>query len=204
MTMNKYKVLALMGESGSGKSTISDMLCQLYPKDFKRVITCTTRPPRDYEKDGIDYHFLTSDEFARKVLDGSMLEAQIFNDWHYGTPINSLSENVINIAILTPEGVRIFQEYSNIDLLTIHLIAPAKNRIVRMLDREAEPNIDEIFRRYNADLKDFSEANLADINIAARPYNIHLPESTCIIINNTIRREKVNWWKNSTEIICKI
>ena len=56
----------------------------------KGIVSCTTRPPRDYEVDGVDYHFLTPDQFAEKVLDGSMLEAASFNGWFYGTAISEL------------------------------------------------------------------------------------------------------------------
>lgn len=160
--MSKYKVLALMGESGSGKDTLKNTLCTQYPDTFRRVVTCTTRPARNKEKNGVDYFFLTPDEFAKKILDMSMLEAQCFNGWYYGTPIDSFKEGIINVVILTPDGVRNVQETKDINLLTVYLKVPAKKRIIRALKREDNPDIDEIYRRYKADLKDF--ASLDDID----------------------------------------
>ena len=62
---NKYTIIAIMGKSGSGKDT----LCKALFKepaflDANLIVSCTTRPIRDYETDGIDYHFLTTEEFT--------------------------------------------------------------------------------------------------------------------------------------------
>ena len=58
--MNKYTIIAIMGKAGSGKDTLCKAL--LNEPEFltaRPIVSCTTRPIRDYEKDGIDYHFLT-------------------------------------------------------------------------------------------------------------------------------------------------
>lgn len=100
------KIVALMGESGSGKDTILHNIMEKYPSYFNEIISCTTRPPREGEKDGVNYHFLSIDEFTKKVLNGDMLEATEFNDWHYGTDRESLTIDKINIGVFNPEGVR--------------------------------------------------------------------------------------------------
>ena len=79
------KIVALMGEAGSGKDTILHSIMEKYPSYFNEIISCTTRPPREGEKEGVNYYFLSIDEFTKKVLNGDMLEATEFNDWHYGT-----------------------------------------------------------------------------------------------------------------------
>ena len=52
----KYKIIALFGKSSAGKDTIQKWLVQ-HMDNAHEIISCTTRPPRDYENDGIDYHF---------------------------------------------------------------------------------------------------------------------------------------------------
>ena len=59
MKMKKFKVLAIMGKAGSGKDTIAKELLNLRPEKFNRVVSATTRPPREGEVNGVDYHFLT-------------------------------------------------------------------------------------------------------------------------------------------------
>ena len=100
---NHYKIIALFGPSGSGKDTLAKILAER--KDINEIVSCTTRPMRDYEKDGVDYHFLTNEDFAKKVLDGSMLEATSFRDWFYGTPIDSLKEDKINVGVFNIQGI---------------------------------------------------------------------------------------------------
>ena len=50
--MSKIKVVALFGKSGAGKDTIQRYLIDTYPNDTKSIVSCTTRPKRDYEQDG--------------------------------------------------------------------------------------------------------------------------------------------------------
>ena len=78
--MNKIKVIALFGKSASGKDSIQKWIIKSFPSATHSIISCTTRPKRDYEEDKKDYFFLTNEEFANKVLDGSMLEATEFNN----------------------------------------------------------------------------------------------------------------------------
>ena len=70
--MQKIKVVALFGKCSAGKDTIQNWLIANSP-NIKKIVSCTTRAPRDYEVDGVDYHFLTTLEFTQKVLDGLML-----------------------------------------------------------------------------------------------------------------------------------
>ena len=61
------KVIALFGPSGSGKDTVAKILAK--QKNVNEIVSCTTRPMRDYEQDGIDYHFLTNEQFASALDD---------------------------------------------------------------------------------------------------------------------------------------
>lgn len=149
------KIVALMGEAGSGKDTILHKLMEQYPAYFNEIISCTTRPPREGEKNGVNYYFLSIDEFTQKVLNGDMIEATEFNDWHYGTDRESLTIDKINIGVFNPEGIRCLQEDDNIELYVFYVRAAGKQRLLRQLNREENPDVDEIVRRYKTDTQDF-------------------------------------------------
>lgn len=151
------KIVALMGEAGSGKDTILHKIMEQYPLYFNEIISCTTRPPREGEKDGVNYYFLTIEQFTNKVLNGDMLEATEFNDWHYGTDRESLTTDKINIGVFNPEGIRCLQEDENIDLTVFYVRAAGKQRLLRQLNREENPDVDEIIRRYKTDTMDFGD-----------------------------------------------
>jgi guanylate kinase len=75
-------LLILSGPSGVGKDTVARMLIERRPDDFHFVVTATTRPPRDNERHGHDYIFVSFDEFARMIEAGELLEyAVVYNDY---------------------------------------------------------------------------------------------------------------------------
>ncbi len=76
-------LLIVSGPSGSGKTT----LCRRAEADGLTAysISCTTRPPRPGEQDGVDYHFLTPEDFAAKVAAGEFLEHATVHGNSYGT-----------------------------------------------------------------------------------------------------------------------
>ena len=152
--MSKIKVLALFGKSGAGKDTIQKWMVSKYD-NCKGIVSCTTRPPRDYEIDGVDYYFLTPDKFAEKVLDGSMLEAASFNGWFYGTAISELSEDKINVGVFNIKGVERLLEDNRIEVLPVYVKSFDRTRLLRNLSREEWPNCEEICRRFLTDEQDF-------------------------------------------------
>jgi guanylate kinase len=78
-------LLVLAGPAGSGKSTLCDRLVAA-GLGFSRVVTTTTRAPRDGETDGLHYHFFTAAEFDRRLVAGEFLEwAWVHGERRYGT-----------------------------------------------------------------------------------------------------------------------
>ena len=153
--MNKIKIIALCGKAGSGKDTILKEVITRCPH-IHEIVSCTTRPRREGEVDGVNYHYLTNEEFAEKVLNNDMLEATIFNDWCYGTSYSALDPLNINIGVFNPEGISILQDDPRISLDVYYIWASGKTRLLRQLNREGEPDVAEIIRRYGTDEKDFS------------------------------------------------
>lgn len=93
-----------------------------------------------------------------------MLEATVFNNWCYGTSINNLSANKLNIGVFNPEGIEILQDRNDINLIIILIEADDKTRLLRQLNREEYPDCHEIIRRFGTDEIDFSIDRIKDIN----------------------------------------
>ncbi|MBP8950414.1 MAG: guanylate kinase [Candidatus Promineofilum sp.] len=75
-------LLILSGPSGVGKDTVARMVIERRPDSFYFVVTATTRPPRDDERHGVDYMFVSFDEFARMIEEDELLEyAVVYNDY---------------------------------------------------------------------------------------------------------------------------
>ena len=150
-----YKIIALIGEAGCGKDTILKEVLAAAPTTFNEIISCTTRPPREGEVDGVNYFFIDAEEFAYKVLNYEMIEATSFNDWFYGTSYDALRSDVPNIGVFNPDGIRALQGRPDIDLTVYKVVCKDKTRLLRQLNRENDPNVDEIVRRYKTDKDDF-------------------------------------------------
>lgn len=161
----KYKLIAIIGSAGSGKDSILQKVAELNPW-VHEIVSCTTRPPRDGEVDGVNYHLLTNEQFACKVLDNQMLEATVFNDWCYGTSFDSLYMTAINIGVFNPAGIESILAYKDkFDLTVYYVRASDKTRLIRQLNREEDPDIDEIFRRFKTDREDFFDLDFDYIEL---------------------------------------
>lgn len=87
-------LIILTGKTASGKDTIKDALLSKYP-NLRRVITTTSRNIRSGEKNGIDYYFITKDEFKDKIKKGQFIEYVQYGGNLYGTTKEEL-ENTLN------------------------------------------------------------------------------------------------------------
>ncbi len=80
------KVIIFSAPSGSGKSTIINHLMGHPELNLEFSVSCTSRPPRGRERDGVEYHFVTPVEFRRMVDRGEFLEyEEVYRDRYYGT-----------------------------------------------------------------------------------------------------------------------
>lgn len=156
-------IVCLVGKSAAGKDSIAYLLSK--QPGWHNVVSCTTRPMREGEKEGVNYHYLSAEEFAQKVVNGDMLEATYFNNWHYGTMKSSLVDGV-NVGVWNPEGYDCLRETVKFDkdvkLLPYYVKCDDKTRLLRSLNRERHPDVHEIVRRFQADEEDFEWLDEAD------------------------------------------
>ncbi len=83
----KGKLLVFSAPSGSGKTTIVHWLMENHPEfNLRFSVSCTTRPPRGQEKDGVDYFFLSPEEFRKKIGEKAFVEyEEVYEGRFYGT-----------------------------------------------------------------------------------------------------------------------
>ncbi len=152
-------LIVIAGPAGSGKSTLCDRLVQEVPA-FTRVVTTTTRAPRDGEINGVHYHFFTPEEFQRRVAAGEFLEwAQVHGDNKYrlyGTLKSSVLEPLVagrNLVMsIDVQGVESMRRMAKSDArlhraMTTVFIRVDRERLIARMRARAQDHEDEIARR---------------------------------------------------------
>lgn len=151
-----YKIIAIMGEAGTGKDTLMQRVLAADPA-LHEIISCTTRPKREGEYEGVNYFYYTPEQFGQKVLNDEMLECTSFNGWFYGTSYESVRSDCINIGVFNPAGVDSILARPDVDAMVFYVRTGDKTRLLRQLNRENNPDVNEIIRRFKTDTIDFSD-----------------------------------------------
>lgn len=149
-TNNKGLLIVVSGPSGAGKDTI----CQKLIKENSNIwmsVSMTTRKPRPLEKDGVDYFFVSNEEFESKINNNTFLEYASYNDNYYGTPKDKVEEKLnegkdvilvidingaVSIKKIIPSALFIFIMPPDMETL--------KNRLI---DRKTESK-DKVVQRF--------------------------------------------------------
>lgn len=173
----------LMGKSASGKDTL-----------YKRIISelgliptvlYTTRPIRDNEHEGVEYHFVDEAAFQNMNEQGAVIEYRVyetvFGKWIYFTAAESISLEKGNcIGIGTLESyVKISEYYEKGTVIPLYIEVDDDTRFLRAVEREksqSRPKYLELCRRFVADSIDFSDEKLENAGITFRFDNSDTPE----------------------------
>ena len=174
-----------MGKSSTGKDTIYKHL--LDRMDLKKVVLYTTRPIRNKEKDGEEYHFCTKEEEESLFLAGKIIEKRTYQTVHGPWDYFTVDDGSIDLSrynylmIGTLEAYEsLCRYYSNEKIVPIYIEVEDGERLTRALCREKkqpEPKYEEMCRRFLGDAKDFSEERLTECGITKRFDNQTLTET---------------------------
>jgi len=156
----KIKRLILVGKAASGKDH-ARKICEQW-LGIKYEISYTTRPPREDEQDGLDYYFLSSEEFNRMIDEDKWYEYVQFNGWYYGTTKEQFYTQG-RVFIMTPSGLSHLSEEDRAESLVIYFDMPDEIRRNRMYERRG--NADSVERRIEADNVDFADFTNYDVKI---------------------------------------
>ena len=142
-------MIVLVGESASGKSSIERYLVDNY--GYNKIVSYTTRSPRPNEVDGIDYHFVSIEEFKSLKKQGFFAETAVYNNWYYGTAKEDCTDD--KIAVLTPHGLRQISKVDGITTVSFYINVPRRDRLIKILQRGDD--IEEAYRRSLSDVGQF-------------------------------------------------
>lgn len=128
-------IIALLGESGAGKSLIERKLCEKL--GYEKMISCTTRQQRVGEINGKDYHFIDNETFKETLARGLFAEYEEYSQGRfYGTLKSDFETSTNKVTVLTPNGLRQLKRNCKMDnIVTIFVTANLGTRVKRYIDR---------------------------------------------------------------------
>lgn len=181
------KIYCMMGKSSSGKDTLYQKVLERLPQ-IHRVVPYTTRPIREGEQDGVEYHFVDDKQLAELETDGKIVELRAYNTIHGIWKYFTVDDGQIDLEqgdyllIGTLETYEKIREYYGAEhLVPIYIEVEDGERLARALERErrqAVPKYKEMCRRFLADEEDFCEENLKRLGIDKRYRNTDM--ETCL------------------------
>ena len=171
-TLNKHKgvMLVLSSPSGAGKSSICRALLDL-DKNLYLSISTTTRKKRPNEASGIDYNFVTLDEFEYKLRQNNFIEyAKVFNNF-YGTD-KSIVEDKINkgkdiLFDIDWQGAQQLREKMGEDIVSVFILPPSKKELERRLKERGQDTdkvVKERMSEATAEITHWAEYDYVIIN----------------------------------------
>jgi guanylate kinase len=158
----KTEKVILVGPSGSGKDFL---LRGLLKKDLNYAPKFTTRPKRKFESEGLEYQFLTNDDFIKLKSEEKIKTHQEFkigdSIWYYGVTKENFEKN--QLFIMTPHEISQLSEQDLKSCFVVYLDIPIDVRRTRLIKREDQN--DSVDRRLKADEADFATYNYYDLKI---------------------------------------
>lgn len=169
-TKSRGILIVISGPSGAGKGTICERLKE-HNKNIWLSTSMTTREPRGNEKNGVEYFFVTEEEFKKKIEEDGFLEyAIVHNNKYYGTPkdkiADKLNEGKDVILEIDIQGALEIQEKIN-DALFIFIMPPSmeilKDRLIKR-NTESEDKVLERFKTAYKEINEVTKYNYVVIN----------------------------------------
>ncbi len=162
-------LVILSSPSGVGKTTLTKKIQQKY-NNFKISVSHTTRKPRSNEVDGVDYYFISEDEFKKLITENSFYEYAKIYENYYGTLKDNVDSTLNENDILFDidwQGTKQLSQYKKLRLIKIYLITHNKEELKKRLlkrDKSTSDNINKRFNSFDEDIKHWNDYDYILIN----------------------------------------
>lgn len=151
-------MIILVGASASGKTEAAKRLKTLY--GIEKVVTTTTREPRTGEINGVDYFFVSVEEFQKRLKLNKFIEHTIYCNNYYGTGKDQIGFN--KVLVVEPDGLESFNNLNDPSIITFLLEADEEIRRERMINRGDNKN--DVEKRLINDSIKFNKDNICKVD----------------------------------------
>lgn len=154
------QVIVISAPSGAGKDTVVKELMKNNPNSRWVSVSATSRAPREGEQEGVDYYYLSKEEFEQKIEEGFFLEYTNYAGNYYGTPKKYIQEKVAQgtdvILIIEIEGAANIKKLIP-EAVFIFIMPPSLKELVRRLKKRGTETDEKILKRFHTAYKEINE-----------------------------------------------
>ncbi|WP_037272399.1 guanylate kinase [Ruminococcus flavefaciens] len=190
MTMNKGRLIVFSAPSGCGKGTMLEEI--LKDERFAVSVSATTRAPREGEKDGVNYHFLTREDFEQRIADGKFIEHAEYCQNLYGTlssEVDGRLEKGLNVILeIEPQGAMKIRE-KRPDALFIFIVPPSIGELRRRLKKRGTETDEVIEERVSKAAWEISQAEKYDYIIVNDALEDAISDFFAVIRGEQLKKE---------------
>ena len=192
-TKKKGLLIVISGPSGCGKDTVVKSLMEKN-KNIWLSISCTSREIRGNEKDGVDYYFLSNEEFEEKIKNNEMLEYAKYADNYYGTPKEYISKHLDNgedvILVIEIQGALKIKELLP-DTTFIFILPPSMDELKNRLTNRGTETIEKIDKRFKRAYTEINEVSKYNYVVVNDEVNIASDKINAIITAERSRVDRI-------------
>ena len=151
---SSHKLIIITAPSGAGKTSITKHLLKTFPAQLAFSISAATRQKRNYEEDGVDYHFMSVDEFKEKIQNQSFVEWEmVYEGKYYGTLKSEIhriwkGEKIPLLDIDVQGAVHVRQQHPE-QTLSIFIEPPSGEELKRRLNSRGTETSESLATRVN-------------------------------------------------------
>ncbi|WP_019962067.1 guanylate kinase [Woodsholea maritima] len=199
-------MIVLSSPSGAGKTTLAKRLLSQNP-DLVLSVSATTRKPRPGEVDGVDYHFLSEDEFKAKIEAGDFYEwAKVF-DHYYGT-LQDTVEDALNdgrdlVFDIDWQGARSLAAAAPDDVVRVFILPPSMAMLRQRLDKRAQDSDEVITGRMARAREEISHWHEYDYVIINDDFARALEKLDLVLHSERFKRIRHPWVEGFVEALMK-
>jgi guanylate kinase len=188
-TKKKGQLFVISAPAGTGKSTLAQQLMEEFPNQIVESCSCTTRPPRSKEIAAKDYHFITVDEFEKKIVEEEFLEYAKVYGHYYGTTreevlsLQELGKHVL--LVIDTQGA--LQLMGKIQAVFIFISPPSLEELKHRLTNRKTETEEKILERLEWAHDEMELAKWYDYHLVNDDINVAYQILRAIIISEEYR-----------------
>lgn len=193
-TKGKGDLIIISGTTCAGKGTVIKKLLSNH-NDIILSTSYTSRPKREAEIDGVDYYFVSKEEFERKIENGDFLEyAQVQYGAYYGTPKKEVLELLDSgkdvILEIDVQGAKQIKEIYPSTIL-IFIMAPSMREVKRRIMMRGEENIEQIISRFKVAYNEINQINAYNYVVVNDDLDTAVAKVEAILVSEKLRVDRI-------------